>query len=55
MPTITQLSNELSPRGRAALAKLLEQSRLFAWLEQNAAFVESATFCSSHAKRRLCR
>lgn len=43
MPSLTQLSNDLSPRGRAALAKLLEQSRLFAYLEQYSAFVESAT------------
>ena len=43
MPTLTQLSPTLSPRGRDALAVLLAQSGLFRYLENHSAFVESAT------------
>lgn len=43
MPGLAQLSNDLSPRGRQALAKLLEQSAFYRFLETHSAFVENPT------------
>lgn len=43
MATLAELSPNLSPRGREALATLLEEAPLIAYLEQYSAFSEDAT------------
>jgi hypothetical protein len=43
MATLAQLSNDLTTRGREALATLLEEAPLIAYLEQYSAFTEDGT------------